>query len=115
MKDGRLVLSDWEGRRRPRRDVIFELAASGVPVAEIARRLGVRYQIVYMTLHPQPSLGPMPVVLRPAPPMPATSRPPDAVLLGCLAQKNTTPMAAKDLYRSELFRRRRLFSVLISP
>ena len=55
MKDGRLVLVEWEGRRRPRRDVILELAAAGVPVADIARRLDVRYQIVYMTLHPQPS------------------------------------------------------------
>jgi hypothetical protein len=42
MKDGRLALVEWEGRRRPRRDVILELAASGVPVAEIACRLGVR-------------------------------------------------------------------------
>jgi hypothetical protein len=40
MPDGRLVLIDWKGRRGHRRDVILELDASGVPVAEIARRLG---------------------------------------------------------------------------
>ncbi len=110
MKDGRLVLVEWEGRRRPRRDVILELAAAGVPVAEIARRLDVRYQIVYMTLHPQPSLRPIPVALTAAPPAPAPISPPDAVLLGCVSQKNASPMAAKDLYRSELFRRRRRYA-----
>ena len=110
MKDGRLVWVEWEGRRRPRRDVILELEAAGVPVGEIARLLDVRYQIVYMTLHPQPS------VRTDSPPAPSrrrrwrTDRPPDAVLLGCVSQKNATPMAAKDLYRSELFRRRRLYA-----
>jgi hypothetical protein len=109
MKDGRLVLIDWDGQRRPRRDVILELAAAGVPVAEIARGLEVRYQIVYMTLHSQPSLQPMsdapPQVLRAE-----TVSSPDAVLIGCVAQKNAAPMAAKNLYRSELFRRRRLYA-----
>ncbi len=47
MTDGRLVLIDWEGRRRPRVDVIRELYGAGAPIAEIARRLGVRYQVVY--------------------------------------------------------------------
>lgn len=34
----------------------------------------------------------------------------DAILIGCVSQKNTDPMPAKDLYRSELFRRRRLWA-----
>jgi hypothetical protein len=110
MKDGRLVVVEWQGRRRPRRDVILELAASGMPVAEIARRLDVRYQIVYMTLHPQPSVRPIPVALTAGPRVPAPISPPDAVLLGCVSQKNASPMAAKDLYRSELFRRRRRYA-----
>ncbi len=110
MKDGRLVLVEWEGRRRPRRDVILELAAAGVPVAEIARRLDVRYQIVYMTLHPQPAVRPIPAVPSPARQVPGPAGSPDAILLGCVSQKNASPMAAKDLYRSELFRRRRRFA-----
>lgn len=110
MKDGRLVLVEWEGRRRPRREVILELAAAGVPVAEIARRLDVRYQIVYMALHPQPSLGPTSAAPPRAPHVSANSGPPDAVLVGCVSQKNATPRAAKDLYRSELFRRRRRYA-----
>ncbi len=110
MKDGRLILVEWEGRRRPRRDVILELAAAGVPVAEIARRLGVRYQIVYVTLRSQQSARETPAGTPPAAQPAASARPPDAVLLGCVSQKNATPMAAKDLYRSELFRRRRLYA-----
>jgi hypothetical protein len=31
MKGGRLVLVELEGRRRPRHDLILELAAAGVP------------------------------------------------------------------------------------
>ncbi len=54
MTDGRHVWIEWEGKRRRRRDVINELHAAGVPVADIARRLGVRYQIVYQTVR---SLG----------------------------------------------------------
>ena len=110
MADGRLVFVEWRGRRRPRRDVILELAESGVPVAEIARRLDVRYQIVYMTLHPQPAVRPIPAVPSPAPRVPEPAGSPDAILLGCVSQKNASPMAAKDLYRSELFRRRRRYA-----
>ena len=108
MKDGRLVLVEWEGRRRPRRDVILELAAGGVPVAEIARRLDVRYQIVYMTIAGSRAAGAGPS---------ETSAPAaldlgavDAVLLGCVKSKDTRPRPAKDLYTSELFRRRRLYA-----
>lgn len=110
MRDGRLVVIEWDGQRRPRRDVILELHVAGLPVAEIARRLGVAYQIVYMTLHPQPSVRPRPAAPPSAAPLPASSRPPDAVLIGCVSQKNTTPMAAKDLYRSALFLRRRRYA-----
>ena len=110
MKEGRLVLVQWEGCRRARRDVIRELFASGVPVSEIARRLSVRYQIVYMTLHAQPSVRGMPAVTPLSPQPTAPTRPPDALLLGCVSQKNANPLAAKELYRSELFRRRRRYA-----
>jgi hypothetical protein len=110
MNHGRLVLVEWEGRRRSRRDVILELEAAGVPVAEIARRLGVRYQIVYTTLHSQPAVRPIPAVPSAAPQVPGPAGSPDAILLGCVSQKNTSPMAARDLYRSELFRRRRRYA-----
>lgn len=106
MKDGRLIEIEWEGRRRHRRDVIRELHATGMPVAEIARRLNVRYQIAYLALRGRAAKS---EVLRPvarsAPPPP-----PDAVLLGCVSQKRDLPMPAKDLYRSELFRRRRRYA-----
>jgi len=36
MKDGRLVLVEWEGRCRPRRHVIRELAATGVLKCQVA-------------------------------------------------------------------------------
>jgi len=36
MKDGRLLVIEWEGRRRPRRDVIRELAATGVLACQVA-------------------------------------------------------------------------------
>ena len=104
------MIIEWQGQQRPRRDVIHELHEAGVETAEIARRLGVQYQIVYMALHPQPSLRPDPVALPPPPKMPGATRRPDAILLGCVSQKNASPMAAKDLYRSELFRRRRLYA-----
>jgi hypothetical protein len=35
---------------------------------------------------------------------------PDVVLVGCVSQKNLQPAPARDLYRSELFRRRRLWA-----
>lgn len=108
MKDGRLVLVEWEGRARARRDVILELAAAGVPVAEIARRLRVRYQIVYTTLRGGRAVAVEP----PRPPIPVALDlgPVDAVLLGCVKSKDTRPRPARDLYTSELFRRRRLYA-----
>jgi transposase len=61
----RLAMIEWQGRRRPLRDVILELHAADLPVGEIARRLGVSYQIVYMVvqatsakaLAPAPAVG----------------------------------------------------------
>lgn len=106
MPDGRLVMIEWEGRRRPRLDVIRELFDAGVPVADIARRLGVRYQIVYMAVRGQTRPGN--ADRRGDLTSPLTE--PDAILVGCVSQKNTDPAPAKDLYRSELFRRRRLWA-----
>lgn len=104
--DGRLVYITWNGERRPRLDVIRELHAAGVPVAEIARQLGVIYQTVYMAVkqHQRPP------ALAPSVPFAAPPPTPDAVLIGCVSQKNQTAMPAKELYRSELFRRRRLWA-----
>ena len=106
MKDGRLIEIEWEGRPRYRRDVIRELHAAGMPVAEIARRLDVAYQIAYMTLRGSVAHPSAPSSSSPG----GSPRPADAVLLGCVSQKHGRPMAAKDLYRSELFRRRRLYA-----
>lgn len=103
--DARLVMIEWEGRRRPRLDVIRELFDAGVPVADIARRLGVRYQIVYMAVRGLTRPG----TASRRSPMPPLAEP-DAILVGCVSQKNTDPAPAKDLYRSELFRRRRLWA-----
>ena len=36
--------------------------------------------------------------------------PPAAVLIGCVSRKNARPLQAKDLYRSELFARRRAYA-----
>lgn len=44
---GRVVWIDWRGERRRRRDVIRELRDAGTPVADIARRLGVRHLDVH--------------------------------------------------------------------
>jgi hypothetical protein len=106
VSDGRLVMIEWQGRRRPRLDVIRELFAAGMPVADIARRLGVKYQIVYMAVrgHARPATAD-----RRGDPI-STLAEPDAILVGCVSQKNTDPAPAKDLYRSELFRRRRLWA-----
>jgi hypothetical protein len=100
-----LVYIIWEGTRRPRLEVIRELYAAGVPTAEIARRLGVIYQTVYVAIRHEPRAASA-TPPRHAEPLPS----PDAVLVGCVSQKNDTPMPAKDLYRSELFRRRRLWA-----
>ena len=105
-RDHRHVYIDWEGTNRPRVDVIREMHASGVPVADIARRLGVLYQTVYMAVRAVHRSDTESVIARP-PDQPGSV---DAVLLGCVSQKQATPMAAKDLYRSELFRRRRLWA-----
>lgn len=106
--DGRLIYITWNGERRPRLDVIRELHAAGVPVAEIARRLGVIYQIVYMAVKgtPRNRIDNQPRLNRALAPPPT----PDAILVGCVSQKNETAMPAKELYRSELFRRRRLWA-----
>lgn len=105
-RDHRHVYIEWAGTSRPRVEVIRELHASGVPVADIARRLGVPYQTVYMAVRAAHRSDMESVIARP-PDQPSNV---DAVLLGCVSQKQATPMAAKDLYRSELFRRRRLWA-----
>jgi hypothetical protein len=47
----------------------------------------------------------------PLPPQSIASTPlPDAILLACVPQMNAKPMAARDLFRSELFRRRRRYA-----
>lgn len=106
--DGRLVIIEWDGRRRPRVDVIRELHASGVRVADIARRLGVAYQTVYMAVKPQEVRLARPIAWEPRQPRELPT--PDAVLIGCVSQKHDTAMPARKLYRSELFRRRRLWA-----
>lgn len=107
----------WDGRVRPRREVIRELHAQGVPKAEIALRLGVVYQIVQQVLGPtsapdapsprrlRPSndRGPSPSFRAPAPPNMEV----DAILLGCVKTKDTRARPARDLYISPLFRGRR--------
>ncbi len=112
MTDGRHVWIDWEGERRRRRDVINELHAAGVPVADIARRLGVRYQIVYQTVrslgvgtHSTGAYGSQAAEMDTPP-----ARPSDAILLGCVKTKADRPLPARDLYVSELFRRRRAYA-----
>ena len=104
---GQVVWIEWQGRRRQRREVIAELHAAGVPTAEIARQLGVRYQIVYMALKGAPK-----TIAAPPdhPPEPIDIGPVDAVLLGCVKTKDVRPRPAKDLYVSELFRRRRRYA-----
>jgi hypothetical protein len=87
-------------------DVIRELFASGVPVASIARQLGVRYQIAYVAVR---GMRKPPEGSQDSPAATALGEP-DAILIGCVSQKNEIPMPAKDLYRSELFRRRRLWA-----
>jgi hypothetical protein len=110
MNEGRVAFIEWQGQRRARRDVIHELHAAGHSVGDIARRLGVRYQIVYQVVRanaetPQPkataSLGAIPL---------DGAGPSDAILVGCVSQKADRPLPARDLYVSELFRRRRAFA-----
>lgn len=50
MADDRIVIIEWRGRRRRRREVILELNASGGSVGEIARLLGISYQTVYQVV-----------------------------------------------------------------
>ena len=104
--DGRLVMIDWEGVRRPRVDVMRELHSQGVPIADIARQLDVQYQTVWMAVKGARREVEQPSTLVP----PQSYRVPDAILLGCVSQKGSSPAPAKDLYRSELFRRRRLWA-----
>jgi hypothetical protein len=87
-------------------EVIRELFAAGVPIASIARQLGVRYQIVYMAVRgmTKPNSDSRGERRQATPPDA------DAILIGCVSQKNEVAMPAKDLYRSELFRRRRLWA-----
>lgn len=110
----RLAMISWEGRLRPRRDVIRELHRAGVPKAEIARRLGVVYQIVQMVIGPT---GPEAAAgtkrtaneyqtTRPVE-VQSSAASIDAVLLGCVATKDVVARAAKDLYQSPMFRGRR--------
>lgn len=162
---------EWEGRRRPRRDVIRELYDAGVAVADIARRLGVSYQTVYQVVQPpgtDASISGPPYQSKSAhmralfaegqsvsavaaslgvdyafaygvakragfAPTAAAGRTPrlrmpqstaeptvgrtspqpidaDAILVGCVSQKADRPMRARDLYISELFRRRRAYA-----
>jgi hypothetical protein len=105
MKAGRLVMIDWDGVLRPRRNVIFELHAAGVPTADIARQLGVIYQIVSTTLagtgRPTTEPAPQPQAVH------LDIGPVDAALLGCVKTKDSRPRPAKDLYLSPLFRGRR--------
>lgn len=113
MDDGRLVMIDWQGRRRIRRDVIAELHDAGRSVAEIARDLDIRYQIVHQQVT---RITPAPSVQPPSrrPPIAPTAvddgEPSDAILVGCVKTKGPDPLPAKDLYRSELWRRRRAYA-----
>jgi hypothetical protein len=109
MAKGRTVWIDWNGQSRRRRDVIEELRRSGMAVADIARRLGVRYQIVYLALRTGAGVartaeGAAPI----AGEMPGTAS--DAILVGCVKTKADRPLPARDLYISELFRRRRAYA-----
>jgi hypothetical protein len=104
--DHRLVVIEWEGNERPRIDVMRELYSQGVSVGDIARRLDVRYQIAYMALKGGGREASQPSTLR----MPPSYLDPDVILIGCVSQKGSSPAPAKDLYRSELFRRRRLWA-----
>jgi hypothetical protein len=79
-------------------------------VADIARRLGVSYQIVYLSLRSGEHRGVPQLVDDPAVAAPVDPGPVDALLLGCVKSKDTVPRPAKDLYVSELFRRRRLYA-----
>lgn len=105
-RDGRHIYVEWQGQQRPRVEVIRELFTAGVPVASIARQLGVRYQIVYMAVRGMEK----PSAAAPGRRQLAAPTDADAILIGCVSQKNEVPMPAKDLYRSELFRRRRLWA-----
>lgn len=109
---GKPIVIEWEGRQRVRRDVVSEMSGAGVPIAEIARRLGVSYQTVYIILRqpaanrtanaPERRVARREVVHAP--------HEVDAILVGCVSQKGGVAAPAKELYRSELFRRRRLFA-----
>jgi hypothetical protein len=79
-------------------------------VADIARRLGVGYQIVYLSLRSGEHRGVPQLVDDAAVAAPVDPGPVDALLLGCVKSKDTVPRPAKDLYVSELFRRRRLYA-----
>lgn len=108
MGDGRLIWIDWEGRRRPRQDVIRELHRGGMSVGDIGRRLGIRYQVVRQTILGDPNArSAQPLEPRP---MDVDNNPVDAFLLGCVKTKDVRPRPAKDLYTSELFRRRRRYA-----
>ena len=85
------VMVDWEGRRRPRREVILELHREGIPKREIANRLGVIYQVVQQVIGPtgpqvrkagapQRADGARPI----ASPPPDDVAPVDVILLGCV-------------------------------
>ena len=108
-----LVMIEWQGKLRPRREVMVELHQAGMPKAEIARRLGVIYQQVQIVVGPTGSQPASPG--RRAPDLRPRVRPEiaharddvDAVLLGCVKTKDVVPRAAKDLYVSPLFRGRR--------
>jgi hypothetical protein len=111
------VVIPWGGRLQPRRDVILELHAQGVPKADIAQRLGVIYQIV------QQVVGPTSARATPSPGRTQSAKdrgrslsfvetaPADVdvsvILLGCVKTKATRALPAKDLYVSPLFRGRR--------
>ena len=108
-----LVMIEWQGRLRPRREVMLELHEAGMPKAEIARTLGVIYQQVQIVIGPT---GPQPATPgRRAPDLPPTDGREtspvrddvDAVLLGCVKTKDVVARPAKDLYVSPLFRGRR--------
>lgn len=111
MPKGQTVFIEWEGRRRSRREVIGELYVDGQPVGDIARRLGIRYQIVYQVVHPQAgSLARSPRSPAREPTLLDREGVSDAILVGCVSQKADRPLPARDLYVSELFRRRRAYA-----
>jgi hypothetical protein len=79
---------------------IRALAREGLAVAEIARRLGIRYQHAYNVLKTQPA----PVVTAKAVQSEASLDLMDAlVLVSCVSQKLSEPAPARLLYRSEWF------------